>query len=216
MEVTYVAGKDVDRKLLMQQQAIGNIVISMFTETNLQLTSEHSEYTARLVVPHDPEARKHTIFVIADSANAGDTLAEQADLPFLAGEDQSLTYYQAGPNQSGDIENMYTGAISSVGQEYNGSSAGPYHNMVTERCQAMSLYTSPPITDEYVYHDAKEAICNSLGVAAQYAVESEESFSDYTRIIETPLPTEDSLSGQTFYHPVISQSDFARIAAAQS
>ncbi len=212
MRIEYVLMPDADPTIAELQKRVGDTAIRSGMMQPFTLHVDDEPFVVSLAVPEDLAAQEQKIFITANSLDAGIVLsAPEADLSNLSAETRSLTWYQAGPVEDGSIRTMYSSSTSVIGQEQNGD-AGRYHNVATERCQGMDVISNPPITGIDLFHGVKEAVCNTLGEAAQEAYNGRH-FADYAAIVDgQPLAADANASGRTIMLPMLSRAQFELMA----
>lgn len=206
MDVEYTVLPDASPAVAGLQRTIGDAAVASILTKPVEARIDDKPTTITMSVPQEADARKQFVVITANSANAPWILKElKKDTP----GDRGVSVTKYGLNEDGPGQFKRSGAaVSVVGQEMDG--VGAIQNIATERCQPLDLHASTPV-DAKTYAALKEAVCNSLGVAADRALLGQ-SYEEYAANLKgTPLGGDVNGSGHVVTYPLVSADQYGQL-----
>lgn len=197
------------------QERAGKAAVLSITSAPVNVKMDGSVYRVTMkIAPDTPENRREIIFV-PNSRSSGKVLARLGLKPF-ARENTNVTIFDILRDSQGDFRRSGP-SISVIGQEMQ--NPGVFDAAATEFCQSQDLVSTPKLDDQTQYAGLKEAVCNSLGTAADEAnLGSGHNYASYVRRVEHRRLSNIVSHGHVIFYPLISRQQFdeLRIAGAES
>lgn len=205
MDVQYFNEPGTDDRLSTMQKQIGIVSVEAVLMEPFTVMVDGESLTVSVSIPEDPTAQSQLLVFLPDSKSAGEYLTKNGI------EDQSttnVTQYSLAYGADGGLVRSGS-SVSVVGQEY--TNVGPFHAIATERCQPLDMIGDTPITDPVVYDGVKEAICNTLGFAAD-TIMLQGDYQSYVSTHRGESLGDDVNNGHDIKYPVLSKLQFDHLS----